>query len=476
MVTHNKAKVWQIAFFALNNTATNLYLFAFMFVSFYAVGIAGLLVTVVSTLLTLMRAWDGVTDPLIGFIIDKTESKFGKFRPYILLGNVILAVFAVLIFKTTHLMPEGIRLIYFLVLYLIYIIGYSFQTTVTRAAQTALTNDPKQRPLFSLFDALYNTALFTGGQFYIASVMVPRHQGFTLGFFDELLMITVVVGAVFSILAVISLFDKDVKANWGIPAEKPVKFKDFWPVLKNNRPLQMLVVSASTDKLAALTQRNAITLVIIYGVLMGNFALSGEVGLIVTPVTVLITFLGIGYARKMGLKKAYVLATVCATTLSLLLLGLFLIADVSTISLTNLNLLTIAFIGIFTLISGVAAVGGNIVIPMIADTSDYETYRTGQYIPGMIGTVFSFVDKLVSAFSASFIGFTLALVGFTTTLPTVDTPSSPTLLTVGLFFFLGIPIIGWLISLIAMKFYELDDKRMVEIQKALHDRKVALTQ
>lgn len=475
MVAHNKAKIWQIAFFALNNTATNLYLFAFMFVSYYAVGIAGLLVTVVSTLLTLMRAWDGVTDPIVGFIIDKTESKFGKFRPYIVLGNVILAVFALLIFKTTHLLPQSIRLVYFLVLYLIYIIGYSFQTTVTRAAQTALTNDPQQRPLFSLFDALYNTALFTGGQFYIASVLVPKHQGFSMGFFDEVLMITIVVAAIFSVLAIISLHDKDVKANWGLPAEKPVKFKDFWPVLKNNRPLQMLVISASTDKLAALTQRNAITLVIIYGVLMGNYALSGQIGLIVTPVTVIITFLGIGYARKMGLKKAYVLATISATILSFLLLALFFFADLSTVSLTNLNFLTVAFIGIFTLISGVSAVGGNIVIPMIADTSDYETYRTGQYIPGMIGTVFSFVDKLVSALSASFIGFTLALVGFTTALPTVDTPSSPALFGVGLFLFLGMPILGWVASLIAMKFYELDDQRMIEIQQSLHDRKVAMT-
>lgn len=475
MVAHNKAKVWQIAFFALNNTATNLYLFTFMFVSFYAVGIAGLLVTVISTVLTLMRAWDGVTDPLVGFIIDKTESKFGKFRPYILLGNLILAIFTLLIFQTTHLIPESFRLLYFLVLYLIYIIGYSFQTTVTRAAQTALTNDPKQRPLFSLFDALYNTALFAGGQFFIASVLVPKHQGFTMGFFDEVVIITIVVSAIFSLLAIISLHDKDVKENWGLPVEKPVKFKDFWPVLKNNRPLQMLVVSASTDKLAALTQRNAITLVIIYGVLMGNFALSGQVGLIVTPVTVLITFIGIGYARKMGLKKAYVLSTILATSLSFLLLGLFFFADLSTVSLTNLNFLTIAFIAIFTLISGVSAVGGNIVIPMIADTSDYETYRTGQYIPGMIGTVFSFVDKLVSALSASFIGFTLALIGFTTALPTIETPSSPALFFVGLFLFLGMPIVGWMVSLIAMKFYELDDKRMIEIQQSLHDRKVAMT-
>ena len=174
-IVYNRAKTWQIGFFALNNTATNLYLFMFGFISYYATGIAGLMVMVVSTIITAMRFWDGVTDPIIGFFIDKTDSKFGKFRPFMVLGNAVLAVTTLIIFKTTHLMPEGTRLLYFIGVYAIYIIGYTFQTAVTKSGQTVLTNDPAQRPVFTLFDAIYNTVVFTGGQIAVASYLVPKH-------------------------------------------------------------------------------------------------------------------------------------------------------------------------------------------------------------------------------------------------------------------------------------------------------------
>jgi Na+/melibiose symporter-like transporter len=403
-IVYNRAAPWQIGFFALNNTATNLYLFMFMFVSYYATGIAGLLVVAVSSILTFMRVWDGVTDPIIGYFIDKTESKLGKFRPFMLLGNLIMAILAVIVFKTTHRVPAEIRLLYFVAMYALYIIGYTFQTACTKAAQTVLTNDPKQRPLFTLFDAIYNTALFIGGQTFVSTVLAPKNKGFTQGFFDELLAYFIALSAVFTVLAVISIWRKDVKENWGgIKAEK-VRFRDYWPVIKRNRPLQMLIVSAATDKLAMLTKTNAVTTVILYGVLMGSYALSGKLQMISALPTIAITFLGIGYARRLGLKKAYVLATwICIVLSAVLFLFLWGI-DMKSITIAPLSANAVIYLVLFSLLGGVAAVGNNIVIPMIADASDYELYHSGNYIPGMIGTIFSFVDKLISSVATTIIG------------------------------------------------------------------------
>ena len=98
---YNKAKLWEIGFFALNNTATNLYMFILAFVSYYAAGVAGIAVVVVSTILMSMRIWDGVTDPIIGFMVDKTQGKFGKFRPYMVIGNIILAA-TILVLYNVH--------------------------------------------------------------------------------------------------------------------------------------------------------------------------------------------------------------------------------------------------------------------------------------------------------------------------------------------------------------------------------------
>ena len=62
------------------------------YVSYYATGVVGLSVVLVSSLLTSMRMFDAITDPIIGFIIDKTNGKFGKFRPMILIGYSIMSV------------------------------------------------------------------------------------------------------------------------------------------------------------------------------------------------------------------------------------------------------------------------------------------------------------------------------------------------------------------------------------------------
>lgn len=91
----------------------------------------------------------------------------------------------------------------------------------------------------------------------------------------------------------------------------------------------------------------------------------------------------------------------------------------------------------------------------------------------MMGTIFSFVDKLISAFSASIVGIMVATIGFREQLPTADTPYSGPIFWMTMFFFIGMPILGWLASLIAMRYYELDGEKMVEIQQAIHDQKEA---
>ena len=92
-----------------------------------------------------MRIWDGVTDPFIGYLVDKTNTKFGKNRPFMVIGNVILAVASFILLHVTHLFPQGARFIFFVLIYMIYIIGYTFQCVVTKSAQSCLTNDPRDR-------------------------------------------------------------------------------------------------------------------------------------------------------------------------------------------------------------------------------------------------------------------------------------------------------------------------------------------
>ena len=110
---------------------------------------------------------------------------------------------------------------------------------------------------------------------------------------------------------------------------------------------------------------------------------------------------------------------------------------------------------------------------MVADCSDYETYRSGKYIPGIMGTLFSLVDKLVSSLSATVVGIACTVIGLKN-LPTADTPYSVGMNWVVIILFCIIPMAAWAVTLLVMRKYELTGERMKEIQTINNKRKEAI--
>lgn len=479
-ITYNRAKTWQMMFFVMNNTATNCFMFFIGFITYYATGVAGLALMTVSTIVTAMRMFDGITDPIIGFVIDKTDGKFGKFRPMMLIGYLILSVTTFILVNTVHLVPDSIKLLYFIAIYSLYIIGYTFQTACTKGGQACLTNDPKQRPTFTLFDGIYNTLLFAVFPLFVYNTLVPKHtivneagevvlSGLNnVTFHQELQLIVVGMAGVLTILAMIGISGKDKTEYFGLGGDAvKVKFSDYWDVIKNNKAIQMLIVAASTDKLASSTMGHAAVGIVIFGIVGGSTTFLGELGAMTSIPTMAILFLGIGFARKFGQKQALVVSTWVVMILAAILAGMIWFGPMTSLSFENINLFTMALVGVYILLKASQGISSGIVIPMIADCSDYETYRSGRYVPGMMGTLFSFVDKMISSLAATIVGFAFASIGFKDSLPTFETMYSVELKAVGLFLFLGMPMLGWIASLIAMRNYELDSDKMNEIQNRI---------
>lgn len=71
--------------------------------------------------------------------------------------------------------------------------------------------------------------------------------------------------------------------------------------------------------------------------------------------------------------------------------------DLTKVSVTNINLITIVFLTVFALLNGVKSITNNMVVPMIADCTDYEYTISGHFVPGIMGALFSFIDKSFSA-------------------------------------------------------------------------------
>ena len=130
----------------------------------------------------------------------------------------------------------------------------------------------------------------------------------------------------------------------------------------------------------------------------------------------------------------------------------------------NWGYFLILYLVLTIITAGFQGISGNIVIPMTADCADYEVYRTGKYVPGLMGTLFSFVDKLVSSFAPMVAGVMFSMCGYTDHNPVMGDPITPGLRGGVVFCAYGMIMIGLVCNLIAMKFYPLTKEKMEEIQ------------
>jgi Na+/melibiose symporter-like transporter len=110
---------------------------------------------------------------------------------------------------------------------------------------------------------------------------------------------------------------------------------------------------------------------------------------------------------------------------------------------------------------------------MVADCADYETYKSGKFIPGIMGTMFSLVDKLVSSLSGTVVGLAVGFIGFSN-LPTKTTAYAEGMHWVVIILFCLIPMASWITTLIAMKGYSLTGEKMKTISKVNAARRAAI--
>ena len=469
----HRVPLWRIGGFALNNTATNLYLFLMNYLSFYLMGFVGVGMMMASSFSMVMRLWDGVTDPIVGFMVDATNGRFGKNRPFMVCGNIILCVCSFILFHVTHLLPQGFRFVFFVLVSCVYYIGYTAQCVVTKSAQSCLTNDPKQRPLFASFDGVYNTILFAGVA-VVSANMAAKHQAVggysSTEFFHDLWLFVAVLSGIFTAIAVFSIAPKDRVEFFGTGKPVKVTLKDYWVVLKNNRAIQMLVLAASSDKLASTAKTSAVT-VAMFACIAGSTKLQGNMTALTTIPSCIVTFLSISLvATRLGQRKAMIVGSWGGIIMNLLMIALWLLGDPTTMTNDPANgtvafsFFTIAYLAGTVICAAFQGISGNIVIPMTADCADYETYRSGKYVPGLMGTLFSFVDKIISSFAPMIAGIVFTAVGFADHNPVEGDPVTTELRIGVAFLAYGLLIFGLLCNLIAMKYYPLTKEKMAEIQ------------
>ena len=247
--------------------------------------------------------------------------------------------------------------------------------------------------------------------------------------------------------------------------------------------MQRLMVAGAGCKLALSIATNTTVLCMLYGCMMGNYdGLYLPMMILGYAFSVPFFLLTVRTSQKKGQKASLLRYVTVALICYVGVLALLLLwkngnpawnLNLYDNNGITINLYTVLFILFFGVGYGAYYSTADMPIPMVADCSDYETYRSGKYIPGIMGTLFSLVDKLVSSLSATVVGIAVSIIGLQN-LPTAETPYSDGMNWVVIVLFCIIPMVAWAITLIVMKGYALSGDRMKEIQEVNARRKEAI--
>ena len=422
----------------------------------------GLPAAVVGTLFLVTRVWDSAFDPIVGVVADRTHSRWGKFRPYLLFLAIPFSVIGVLTFVTPPFGDNG-KLVYAYVTYSLMMMVYSAINVPYASLLGVMSDNPKERNTLST----YRMAFAYIGSFIALLLFMPmvnfwsghskeiaaQQQGWTLA---------VAVIAVMCALLFIGCFAftrERIKALHEKQAPLKEDLKDLW----KNRPWWILL-GAGVAALVFNSIRDGATVyyfkyfiveedfqtISFFGV---SFVLSGlylSVGQIANIAGVI---LAAPVSNRIGKKQTYMGSMAIATVLSIL----FFWFDKDNLALifTFQILISICAGSIFPLLWS-----------MYADCTDYSELKTGNRATGLIFSSSSMSQKFGWAIGSALTGWLRSYSGF------VANGVQQAEAIQGIKMFMSfLPAAGTLLSIVFISMYPLSEKKMLEISAALKSRR-----
>ena len=208
-VQYRRAKTWQIICYACN-ALVGMSVYSLIGMASYSASIGyGITTAAVGIILTCTRILDGITDPLLAFVYDRVNTKFGKLRVLLIAGYLIEAVALYAMF--TGFSSKGMGLVTFTLLYVVYVIGYTTTNMTAQTIPAIMTNDPRQRPTLGVWTTAFNYLVPMVMSMVLNVVLLPKCGGtYNQAFLTAACNVTLIVAAIGTLLVClgVSAFDK----------------------------------------------------------------------------------------------------------------------------------------------------------------------------------------------------------------------------------------------------------------------------
>lgn len=423
--------------------------------------IFGISAAAVGTMFLITRVWDAFVDPVVGIVSDRTETKWGKFRPFLLYLALPFGIIGVLTFTTPDMGDTG-KLVYAYVTYSLMMVIYSAINVPYASLLGVMSPDPKDRNVLSTYRMTFAyigsfLALFFftkliedfGG---VASAPIETQQ--------TAWMSAVMVIAIVCVLLFLGCF-YFTKERIRPIKEAKTSVKDDLKDLLKNRPWWILLGAGIAALVFNSIRDGATVYYFKYFVCEDQV---GQVGILGTSFALSALYLGVGQlcniigvvaaapvSNIIGKKNTYLGAMAIATVLSIIFYWFE--ADQLGLIFVFQALISICAGAIFPLLWS-----------MYADCADYSELTTGNRATGLIFSSSSMSQKFGWAIGSALTGWLLAFFGFEAnkvqSAETID----------GIKMFLSIlPAVGTILSVIFIAFYPLSETKVAENAAILED-------
>jgi GPH family glycoside/pentoside/hexuronide:cation symporter len=443
-------KVTEKVGYAAGDVASCLYYNTFsLFLIYFYTDVFGIGPAAAGTMLLVTRTWDNFIDPVMGMVADRTRTRWGKFRPWLLWMSLPFWITGVLVFVTPEFSPTG-KLIWAYATYALVMLVYTAINIPYGALLGVLTPDTNERTKFSSYRFL---GAF-GGNLIVQSTLLWLVK--TLGRGNERLGWPMAVGVFGFVAMCLFLFTfASTKERVASPLnERPSSvFHDLRDLL-NNRPW-LVLGGVSILCLIWISIRNA-CLVYYFKYYVGHEDLTSTFLVVGTVATLVGVSLTAHITRLFGGKKP---AYIGLSVLNALTMVAMYFAGPKDLPLMYASQIAGSFLTgpLFPLIWA-----------MYADTADYAEWKFGHRTTGLVFSAGTFSQKMGWTIGAAVAGWLLALYGFQANLQ----QNARTL--AGIREMVSIlPAISCGFAAVACLFYNLDPKLERQIADELIERRTA---
>ena len=444
------------------------------FLPFFYSNVFGLSLADAGVLMLVTRIWDAVSDPMMGIIADRTKTRWGKYRPYLLFFALPFAVCGILLFTT----PENGKTLWAYVTYILMMTVYTGINVPYGSLLNVMTSDSDEKSVLSS----YRMFFAYGGSFLALGIWEPLCNFFdktkaaaveTAGAAEGLASIStdptawnhamiVIAGCCCLLFVLCFLFTKEY-----VKSESTVSVGQDLKLLLKNKPWWLLIGAALASNLFN-TVRGTATAYFFSDYILKTveiapqwaFLVSAGIFLSIGEVSNMVgVVLAVPMSRHLGKKSTYIISMAILVGLSIAFF--FLPATAGGYW---------AMIAFQIVISTFTGVISPLIWSMYADVADYSELKDGTASTGLIFSSASMAQKFGGAFGGAAVMWLLAGFGYDTTAGAVQSETA----IMGLRMLMSwVPAIVAALAIVVTFFYPLTKKKMETVQVELAERRKA---